>query len=288
MDVVSDYFNTKIQESFLEDYLVTVGLHYDNPIRVFSVIWLILVVFSIIGYFSLCSISYFVIYKLYPHTLEDIDKAIKPGQIKREIKVSLSGVPVIATLTAPIYVLHWAGFGQLYYDITEYSAAYIIFNAIWFILFTDCLIYWIHWGLHLEPFYTYLHKTHHSFLCPTPWAAIAFHPVDGYLQSTPYHLFTFIFPMNNWVYLGMFVFVQIWTISIHDRLSMTKLDGVINGSAHHAGHHYYYRYNYGQYFTLWDRLNNTHRPWDFPKGRSAATGYKSNKENTEQQSKKLK
>ena len=108
----------------------------------------------------------------------------------------------------------------------------------------------------------HLHKTHHLFLSPSPWAAIAFHPVDGWLQSTPYHMFVFIFPFHHWVYLIMFLFVQIWTISIHDRLSMAPLDSFLNGSAHHAGHHYYFNYNYGQYFTLWDRIGGTHRPWD--------------------------
>jgi lathosterol oxidase len=34
---------------------------------------------------------------------------------------------------------------------------------------------------------------------------------------------------------------------------------IINTSAHHFVHHVYFNYNYGQYFTLWDRLGNSHR-----------------------------
>lgn len=34
---------------------------------------------------------------------------------------------------------------------------------------------------------------------------------------------------------------------------------VINSSAHHAVHHLYFNYNYGQYFTLWDRIGGSHR-----------------------------
>lgn len=34
---------------------------------------------------------------------------------------------------------------------------------------------------------------------------------------------------------------------------------VINSSAHHSVHHLYFNYNYGQYFTLWDRLGGSHR-----------------------------
>jgi lathosterol oxidase len=34
---------------------------------------------------------------------------------------------------------------------------------------------------------------------------------------------------------------------------------VINTSAHHFVHHVYFNYNYGQYFTFWDRLGMSHR-----------------------------
>ncbi|RUP51578.1 hypothetical protein BC936DRAFT_147266 [Jimgerdemannia flammicorona] len=34
---------------------------------------------------------------------------------------------------------------------------------------------------------------------------------------------------------------------------------VINSSAHHTVHHLYFNYNYGQYFTLWDRIGGSHR-----------------------------
>ena len=34
---------------------------------------------------------------------------------------------------------------------------------------------------------------------------------------------------------------------------------IINTSAHHAVHHLYFNYNYGQYFTFWDRLGGSHR-----------------------------
>ena len=34
---------------------------------------------------------------------------------------------------------------------------------------------------------------------------------------------------------------------------------IINTSAHHAVHHLYFNYNYGQYFTFWDRFGGSHR-----------------------------
>ncbi|CAG8498650.1 14362_t:CDS:2 [Funneliformis caledonium] len=33
----------------------------------------------------------------------------------------------------------------------------------------------------------------------------------------------------------------------------------INGAAHHALHHLYFNYNYGQYFTIWDKFGGSYR-----------------------------
>jgi len=126
-----------------------------------------------------------------------------------------------------------------------------------FLVFTDFCIYWIHRWLHHPWVYPTLHKTHHLWKVCTPWASHAFHPVDGFLQSVPYHIFVFVFPMNKVMYMGMFMLVNVWTISIHDGFFLS-FEGLVNSSAHHANHHLYFSCNYGQYFTFWDRLFGTH------------------------------
>ncbi|MEQ2165692.1 hypothetical protein GOODEAATRI_019754 [Goodea atripinnis] len=109
--------------------------------------------------------------------------------------------------------------------------------------------------------YVMFHKPHHIWKIPTPFASHAFHPVDGFLQGLPYHIYPFLFPLHKVLYLALYVFVNIWTISIHDgdyRVP-SGLISVINGSAHHTDHHLFFDYNYGQYFTLWDRLGGSYR-----------------------------
>lgn len=100
-----------------------------------------------------------------------------------------------------------------------------------FLVFTDYCIYWIHRWLHIPFIYKVLHKPHHKWLSefifslffytsltytvvPTPFASHAFHPVDGYLQSVPYHLFIFLFPLHRMLYLGLFVAVNFWSIFV--------------------------------------------------------------------------
>lgn len=131
-----------------------------------------------------------------------------------------------------------------------------------FLLFTDFCIYWIHRWLHIPAIYKRLHKPHHKWVVPTPFASLAFHPLDGYAQSVPYHLVVFILPVHKWIYLGLFVIINLWTIVIHDgdMISGHLLEKYINSPAHHTLHHMYFTCNYGQYFTWADSWGGSYRP----------------------------
>jgi lathosterol oxidase len=122
----------------------------------------------------------------------------------------------------------------------------------------DALIYWIHRWLHHPLLYQPIHKPHHKWIVSTPFASHAFHPADGFLQSTPYHIFVFLFPLNKYLYVGLFIFVNIWTVSIHDGTAYYE-GTILNGAGHHIIHHSQFNWNYGQYFTFWDRLLGTHK-----------------------------
>src|SRR3990167_678377 len=278
MDVVHDYVNTQIELSLLGNILNDVGLPYDNVFRAFAIFWVLLALGGVVLYFLTAGISYYVIFILFPDKLLEKDEREKHQEIAKEIKTSLEGIQTVTTLTTVMYMLHWYGYGKIYTDFNDYGAIYLIGSIVAFLMFTDCLIFWIHYALHWKPLYQRFHSTHHKFKYPTPFAAIAFDPFDGFAQSFPYHLFTFVFPFWNWAYLCMFVFVQVWTISIHDRVSFASLDGIINGSAHHRAHHFFHRYNYGQYTTIWDRLMKTHRVWNGGKITPATTGFDAKKD----------
>jgi Delta7-sterol 5-desaturase len=119
-------------------------------------------------------------------------------------------------------------------------------------------IYFIHRALHHPLLYKSVHKPHHKWLVPTPYA---FYWIDGFLQSTPYHIFVFLFPLHKWTYLALFIFVNFWTVSIHDGYNAvpTWLQNIVNGSAHHTDHHLYFNFNYGEFFTFWDIIGGSHR-----------------------------
>ncbi|KAL4791251.1 hypothetical protein BDV19DRAFT_312014 [Aspergillus venezuelensis] len=181
------------------------------------------------------------------------------NQMRLEIKQGVSAIPVIAILTAPLFMAEVRGYSKLYDFASEAPfPAYTWLQYPLFVCFTDFGIYWIHRWLHIPVVYRWLHKPHHKWVVPTPFASYAFHPVDGWAQSLPYHVFPFLFPLQKSAYLGLFVFVTLWTVLIHDAEYISH-SVVINGSACHTMHHLYFNYNYGQYITLWDRLGGTYR-----------------------------
>jgi lathosterol oxidase len=121
-------------------------------------------------------------------------------------------------MTVPCFTGEILGYSMLYDGMpkTTYDWLYLLGSIPTFLFFTDCGIYWAHRWMHHPSVYQYIHKLHHKWIIPTPFASYAFNPCDGFLQSLPYHIYVFMFPMHKYLYLGLFSFVTIWTVMIHD------------------------------------------------------------------------
>ncbi|KAI5892799.1 uncharacterized protein SCHCODRAFT_02543117 [Schizophyllum commune H4-8] len=186
-------------------------------------------------------------------------------QVRLEIVTSLKAFPMMTLLTLPWFLAEVHGYSRLYDNVGTYGWPYFLFSIFFFLAFTDYCIYWAHRWLHIPVIYRWLHKPHHKWIIPTPFASHAFHPCDGYIQSLPYHIFIFLFPLHRYLYLGLFVFVNFWSIFIHDSDMITghPLENIINGPAHHTLHHVYFTVNYGQYFTWSDRAGGSYMHPDY-------------------------
>jgi len=187
-------------------------------------------IFGLVVYYIFATFSYFFIFD---HNTFKHPKYLK-NQVRLEMKQALSAMPVMAILTTPIFTSEVRGYAKLYDTAAE--APFPLYNYLqfpFFLLFTDFFIYWIHRGLHHPRVYKTLHKPHHKWITPTPFASHAFHPLDGFAQSLPYHIFPFIFPLQKLAYVALFAFINIWTIMIHDGEYVAN-SPIINGSACHS------------------------------------------------------
>lgn len=224
---------------------------YRQGLSLFFITW----IFGILNYFLFATLSYIFIFDkaTFGHP-----KFLK-NQVWLEIKQANISMPGMALLTTGMFLFEVRGYGKLYDNTTDGPGRwYDWLQFPFFILFTDCFIYWIHRGLHHPQVYKYLHKPHHKWIMPTPFASHAFHPLDGFAQSFPYHIFPFLFPLQKIAYIFLFLFVNVWTVLIHDGEYVTD-NPIINGAACHTAHHLYFNYNYGQYTTIWDRLGGSYR-----------------------------
>lgn len=239
-----------------DEYTNASLLSRSNLIREFVSIFFITAIFGWILYFSVASFSYFFVFdkKIFNHP-----RYLK-NQVSLEIWRATTAIPVMVLLTVPFFMAELNGFSKLYFNVDESTGGWkaVLLQFPFFILFIDCGIYFIHRWLHWPSVYKKLHKPHHKWIVCTPFASHAFHPVDGWFQSLPYHLYPMVFPLHKVSYLLLFTFVNFWTVMIHDGQYMSN-DPVVNGTACHTVHHLYFNYNYGQFTTLWDRLGRSYR-----------------------------
>ncbi|CCU82508.1 ERG3/sterol delta 5,6-desaturase [Blumeria hordei DH14] len=224
---------------------------YRQAISLFIITW----ISGAAVYFIFSSLSYVFVFDktTYKHP-----KFLK-NQVRMEISQAVRSMPIICLLTTPFFLAEVRGYSRLYNSFSDEPIPY--YNWIQFplfLFFTDFCIYWIHRGLHHPLIYKKIHKPHHKWIMPSPYASVAFHPLDGWAQSLPYHIFPFIFPLQKFAYLCLFFFVQIWTVLIHDGEYVSN-SPILNGAACHTMHHLYFNYNYGQYTTLWDRIGGSYR-----------------------------
>ncbi|KAL1895733.1 c-5 sterol desaturase [Ceratocystis pirilliformis] len=222
-----------------------------QAITLFFITW----IFGVLLYFIFATLSYCFIFD---KRTFDHPRFLK-NQMSLEIKQANQSLPLMAVLTIPFFVCEVKGWGKLYDTLDQAPAWwYNWLQFPLFLVFTDFWIYWIHRGLHHPRIYKHLHKPHHKWIMPTPFASHAFHPVDGWAQSLPYHIFPFVFPLQKVAYVILFAFVNFWTIMIHDGEYLTD-NPVVNGAACHSLHHSKFEVNYGQFFTFLDRLGGTYR-----------------------------
>jgi len=249
---------------------------YRQGLSLFFIVWF----FGLVLYFVFASLSYVFVFD---KTAFQHPKYLK-NQVRMEINQAFKAIPLMSLLTSMCMLAEVRGYSKMYDSLSE--APFSLYNVIqfpFFVLFTDFLIYWIHRGLHHPLVYKTLHKPHHKWIVPTPFASHAFHPVDGFAQSIPYHLFPFLFPLQKFAYIALFVFINFWTIFIHDGEYYSN-SPLINGAACHTMHHLYFNYNYGQFTTLWDRMGGSYRK---PNDELFNRETKSGKSEWEKQSKEM-
>lgn len=185
----------------------------------------------------------------------------KRADVFQQIKVSMKAIPLYAILPCAAEWMVERGWTKAYAGIEE--VGYVAFVS-YFALYMACVefgVYWMHRMLHESKWlYMKLHHTHHIYNKEntlSPFAGLAFHPLDGMLQAAPYVWTLFLVPMHFLTVELLLFATGVWTTNIHDNLN-GRCEPIM-GAAYHTIHHTLYRYNYGHYLTYMDRAFGTYK-----------------------------
>ncbi len=131
----------------------------------------------------------------------------------------------------------------------------------------DAYFYWMHRGLHSRAMFRRAHLEHHRSIAPTPWAAYSFAPIESFFEAFYIPLFLLFVPMHAIIVLA-FLLHQIFRNVLghmgHELawpgFTRSRWTGWLTTTTHHDLHHSQGRYNFGLYFTWWDRMMGTEHP----------------------------
>ncbi|KAI9379579.1 hypothetical protein POPTR_017G116600v4 [Populus trichocarpa] len=169
-----------------------------------------------------------------------------------QIYVAMKAMPWYTLLPTVSEYMIENGWTKCFFSISEVGwFAYITYLAMYLVI-VEFGIYWMHRELHdIKRLYKHLHATHHVYNKQntlSPFAGLAFHPLDGILQAVPHVIALFLVPIHFRSHIALLFIEAVWTANIHDCINGNLWP--IMGAGYHTIHHTTYKHNYGHY-TIW-------------------------------------
>lgn len=187
----------------------------------------------------------------------------------REVLSSFRTVIVFAFVTLVTLVGREVGLIELKLDSAPLLTVAWQFALI--VLVHDAYFYWIHRAMHTKALFKITHLHHHKSRTPTPWTAYSFATLEAVVEAAYMPLFLIITSLFGLQYAGFAVFLFLWHMIIRNVMAHAgselfpagwidnPLTSWISTTTHHDLHHSS-GYNYGFYFTFWDKLMGTQHP----------------------------
>ena len=184
---------------------------------------------------------------------------------RRELVNSLISIGIFALFS--IYTLAMADIGIYSIPFTVPPLWLGLAEFVGLVLAHDAYFYWMHRGLHTRAMFRRAHLEHHLSRTPTPWAAYSFAPLEGVFEALFIPVVLFLMPIHG-IILVAFMLHQILRNVIghmgHELawpgFTRSRWTRWLTTTTHHDLHHSQGAYNFGLYFTWWDRMMGTEHP----------------------------
>lgn len=211
-----------------------------------------------------------VIFKSYADKRRVQKRRAQKKDYIREIASSVRTVFVFGLTTISTILLTEAGIIQI--QLEEFSVGLLAVQVAVILLAHDAYFYWMHRTLHHKSLFRTTHMHHHKSRTPTPWTAYSFSIWEAGAEAAFVPIFLLITSLLGVAYAGMALFIFLWIMIIrnvmgHLGVEMHPAGWVdtpwldwISTTTHHDLHHSNGGYNFGFYFTFWDRMMGTEHP----------------------------
>jgi Delta7-sterol 5-desaturase len=194
-------------------------------------------------------------------------RAYRPQQFRTEVGWSMITALIFSIAGAVTLLLWQKGYTKVYFDIDLYSWWYLPVSLAVSMLLHETYYYWVHRWMHRPAIFRMVHKVHHDSNTTSPWTAFSFHPLEGLLQAVVLPATLMVLPMHPYVILTQLTLMTFSSVINHldieiypRKFHKHAIGKWLIGATHHALHHRQFRYNFGLYFTFWDKWKRTESP----------------------------
>jgi lathosterol oxidase len=191
-----------------------------------------------------------------------------PLLVKKEI-IQMSKGLVVATFCPAftLFLSKWE-WSNGYCSGTRGDAWPIWLQAAFIFFFTDLYEYLYHYMGHYLNFFWDIHRHHHKFYNPSPFAVIADEYIDQFVRTWPMIIIPALIPTNMdllfLIYVTLFYAYGVYLHWGYESPLLSTHNPIFNTAYHHYIHHAVSAKNRpiftGFFFKLWDQVFDTNNP----------------------------
>ncbi len=194
-------------------------------------------------------------------------RPIPAGQVRKEIYWSAI-TSLIFSLSGVVMIILWQmGYVRVYTGVREFPLWLMPISLLLYMFIHETYYYWLHRWMHTPRIYRMIHRVHHDSVYTSSWTSFSFHPYESVLQALIIPVLLLFLPIHIYVLFLLLILMTVSAIINHAGVEIyprgfekNSVGKWLIGAVHHDLHHKKFRYNYGLYFTFWDKWMKTESP----------------------------
>ncbi len=185
-------------------------------------------------------------------------RSAKPG---RELAFSTLSIALFSVMLTGLWVIDHFGVTRIYWDVADYGWLWFVASIGVMALIHDSYYYWAHRFMHHPRVFRRVHKLHHEFHNPSPFASYAFHPWEAIVEVAWVLPVALLLPIHPGAFACYILILTVLNVISH--LGYETYPSWIARwfitSTHHNLHHTRAKGHFMLYFNIWDRIMGTNQ-----------------------------